>query len=289
LLHRTPIEYPRAAMERGVQGTVIVRATLDEKGNVTDAQVVSGPEILRRAALRSVLDWHYSRAAGSPSSVDVAIDFTLPAAREGSAASTEMERRRMAQKMESAGIEGSSIRGIRYSPMPDQLREELARRLPVREGDQIDEAKMTQLRELAREIDEHIGVGLMMSAEGGNRSVTINFTFPPSPMETSPDRIRVGGNVQANNLIQKAPVKYPPLAKQARIQGTVRFSATIGKDGTVKNLEVISGHPLLVEAAQEGVRQWVYRPTLLNGNPVEVITQVDVNFSLQGEPPPPAL
>jgi protein TonB len=90
----------------------------------------------------------------------------------------------------------------------------------------------------------------------------------------------VGGNVQAVNLINKVTPMYPPLAKQARIQGTVRFNATIAKDGTVKNLEIVSGHPLLAEAAQEAVRQWVYRPTLLNGQPVEVETQIDVNFTL---------
>ena len=73
---------------------------------------------------------------------------------------------------------------------------------------------------------------------------------------------------------------YPPLAKQARISGTVRFTAIIGKDGTIQNLQLITGHPLLVQAATEAVKQWLYKPTLLNGEPVEVITQIDVNFTL---------
>ena len=91
--------------------------------------------------------------------------------------------------------------------------------------------------------------------------------------------IRVGGNVPAANLIRKVQPVYPPLAKQARIQGTVRFTAIIGKDGTIQNLQLFTGHPLLVQAA--GCRpQWVYRPTLLNGEPVEVVTQIDVNFTL---------
>jgi TonB family protein len=102
---------------------------------------------------------------------------------------------------------------------------------------------------------------------------------PPTPWDTR-DRIRVGGNVQAANLIRRVEPIYPPLARQARIQGTVRFDATIGADGHVKNLQLISGHPLLVPAAQEAVRQWVYRPTLLNGIPVEVVTQIDVPFTL---------
>jgi periplasmic protein TonB len=60
----------------------------------------------------------------------------------------------------------------------------------------------------------------------------------------------------------------------------VRFTAIIGKDGTIQNLQLVSGHPMLVAAATEAVKQWVYKPTLLNGEPVEVITQIDVNFTL---------
>ena len=86
----------------------------------------------------------------------------------------------------------------------------------------------------------------------------------------TPQRIRVGGNVQQAKLIRQPKPVYPPLAKQARIQGVVQLSAIIGKDGTIQNLEVVSGHPLLVQAALEAVKQWVYQPTLLNGEPVEV-------------------
>lgn len=108
---------------------------------------------------------------------------------------------------------------------------------------------------------------------------------PPPPVKkeekpATPQRIRVGGNVQSAKLIRQPKPIYPPLAKQARIQGTVKFTAIIGKDGTIQNLQLISGHPLLVPAATEAVKQWVYQPTLLNGEPVEVVTQIDVNFTL---------
>jgi len=93
-------------------------------------------------------------------------------------------------------------------------------------------------------------------------------------------RIRVGGNVQQAKLIYGPKPVYPPLAKQARIQGVVRLTAVIGTDGTIQNLQVVSGHPLLIPAALEAVKQWRYQPTLLNGEPVEVITQIDVNFTL---------
>jgi len=106
---------------------------------------------------------------------------------------------------------------------------------------------------------------------------------PPPPVEqkkAAPTRIRVGGQVQQANLIRQPKPIYPPLAKQARIQGVVRFNAIIGKDGTIQNLQLISGHPLLVPAAEEAVKQWLYKPTLLNGEPVEVATVIDVNFTL---------
>ena len=103
---------------------------------------------------------------------------------------------------------------------------------------------------------------------------------PPLPPSSTPERIRVGANVQQANLIRNVDPVYPPLAVQARIQGTVRFTAVIGRDGRVQNLQLISGHPILVVAAREAASQWEYRPTLLNGSPVEVVTQVDVNFTL---------
>jgi len=108
---------------------------------------------------------------------------------------------------------------------------------------------------------------------------------PPPPKEekpkpVTPKQIRVGGNVQAAKLLNQPKPAYPPLARQARIQGVVRFNAVIGKDGTIQNLTLVSGHPLLVPSATEAVRQWRYQPTLLNNEPVEVVTQIDVNFTL---------
>lgn len=107
---------------------------------------------------------------------------------------------------------------------------------------------------------------------------------PPPPKEApkpaTPKVIRVGGNVQSAKLVNQPRPAYPPLARQARIQGVVRFNAVIGNDGSIQNLTLVSGHPLLVPAATEAVRQWRYQPTLLNGEPVQVVTQIDVNFTL---------
>ena len=102
---------------------------------------------------------------------------------------------------------------------------------------------------------------------------------PPRPKPHTPKRIRVGTIEQAKLIYGPKP-DYPQLARMARIQGTVRLEAVIATDGTIKGLRVESGHPLLVKAALEAVEQWRYQPTLLNGDPVEVETEIDVNFAL---------
>jgi protein TonB len=84
------------------------------------------------------------------------------------------------------------------------------------------------------------------------------------------------------NLIYKVQPLYPPLARSARIQGTVLLRAVISRAGTIENLQALSGPPMLIHAALDAVSQWRYRPYLLNGEPVEVETQVTVNFSLSG-------
>jgi protein TonB len=110
---------------------------------------------------------------------------------------------------------------------------------------------------------------------------SVGSNLPPPPKAT-PQRIRQGGNVTSAKLVNMVRPYYPPLAKQARISGNVLLHAIIAKDGSVIQLEVVSGHPLLVQSALDAVRQWRYQPTLLNGEPVEVDTTVTVVFSLGG-------
>lgn len=98
--------------------------------------------------------------------------------------------------------------------------------------------------------------------------------------QKAPSRIKMDRIVIATKILEKVPPVYPPLARQTRIQGTVRLHAIIGKDGLVKQLELISGHPLLVQSALDAVKKWQYEPVLLNGEPVEVDTTVDVIYAL---------
>jgi len=104
---------------------------------------------------------------------------------------------------------------------------------------------------------------------------------PPAVKKEAPvQRIKVGGNVQAAMVLKRVQPVYPALAKSARVSGVVHLAAIIAKDGTIQELHSLGGPALLITAAMDAVKQWVYRPTLLNGEPVQVETTIDVNFTL---------
>jgi protein TonB len=100
---------------------------------------------------------------------------------------------------------------------------------------------------------------------------------PPAPGETKGSS-KAGGQIQQAVLISKKDPEYPKLARQTGAKGAVKLTATVGKDGRVKSVKVISGHPMLQAAAIEAVKQWIYKPTLLNGQPVETDTEIQLNF-----------
>jgi periplasmic protein TonB len=117
---------------------------------------------------------------------------------------------------------------------------------------------------------------------GGVIGGIISSTPVAVPKVATPQRVRVSQGVSQGLLVHRVNPAYPPLAKQARIQGQVVLHAVIGKDGSIQNLTLVSGHPMLAPAAIEAVKQWKYKPYLLNGEPVEVDTEVLVNFTLSG-------
>jgi periplasmic protein TonB len=117
--------------------------------------------------------------------------------------------------------------------------------------------------------------GSVLNAIGGSEMVLP----PPPPIQTHHPPI---SRIMEGNLIFRVQPEYPPLARQARVEGTVVLRAMISREGLIENLQVLSGHPMLIRAAADAVRQWRYRPYLLNEEPVEVETQVTVNFVLSG-------
>jgi len=172
---------------------------------------------------------------------------------------------------------------------------------PNRRTTNIPELQFTSPREIPKgipnipftEIPNTFGVP--NGVPGGEISKIPNFEFfsrepealpvpppppPPPPVVPAPaPRARVGGNVIAANLISQVKPAYPQLARQARISGVVVLEAEINKEGSIENLKVITGHPLLIQAAIAAVKQWRYKPTLLNSEPVAVVTTITVNFA----------
>jgi TonB family protein len=266
LLHRAAVVYPKEAQAKRVEGTVTLELSLSETGTVTDARVLSGPEELRGAALESVLQWHYAHETQVPGKTQVSIDFKLPAAETTAAIPA-------APPEELAKLDRLII------VAPDAVKQKLEARLTLREGDRITQAGVNELFATLKEVDEHLKASMQPNATKTGSYITIILEGADASAGPS-KKIRVGGNAQAANLIQKVQPIYPAEAKLNHIQGIVRFTATIGKDGTVKNLDLVMGDPILAAAAREAVQKWIYKPTLLNGDPVVVVTQIDVNFTL---------
>jgi protein TonB len=117
---------------------------------------------------------------------------------------------------------------------------------------------------------------------GGIVSFTSSLKYVPKLQTVLPQRIRISQGVTNGLLIHKVEPSYPVLAKSARIQGDVVLKAIIDKEGNIQDLQLVSGHPMLVPAAIDAVRRWHYRPYLLNGQPVEVETTITVIFTLTG-------
>lgn len=134
-------------------------------------------------------------------------------------------------------------------------------------------------------------VGMPSGLYSGASTLLMGSSVPPPPAErkqaaeNKPDApatriMQIGGNVLSGKLIRRVMPVYPLLAVRARISGTVRLLGVVSREGTVRELKVIDGHPLLIPAALEAVRQWVYSPTYLNGEPVEVMAPIEVHFTL---------
>jgi TonB family protein len=183
-------------------------------------------------------------------------------------------------------LAGRTVKGINVSGLSDQSRADLLNQLPVHEGDAYSREILENVTRVVKGFDEHLSI-TVKSAAGG---FTLEIVAPDSvrtpgrtmtaATSTDTKRIMVGGAVQQRKLVSQVRPVYPPEAKAARITGAVKLSALIGKDGSIQNLDVISGEPVLVQSALDAVKQWVYQPTLLNGQPVEVLTEIDLNYSV---------
>jgi protein TonB len=121
--------------------------------------------------------------------------------------------------------------------------------------------------------------GVPGGSTGGVIGGLISSTAPP-PKVAAPQKLRISSGVAEGNLVNKVEPQYPQMAKVAHVQGDVVLQALIAKNGSIENLRAVSGHPILIQAAMEAVKQWRYKPYLLNGEPVEVETTITVKFHM---------
>jgi TonB family protein len=264
VLHRTGVSYPSAALRDGVQGTVSVQVKLDATGIVNDAQVLSGPDELRKAVMESVLQWHFAQeAAGTTRAIQIA--FELPKATGESAAA----------RPPAMSVQQGTIRSIRVTGLSEQASAALLASLPIHEGDEWNAETVQKANQVAKAFDEHVTIRQYAVVQSPNGANAVDLEISAGVQQ-----IQVGTNVQGAMILRKTPPVYPAAAKAAGISGEVRLNATIATDGTVGELTVVSGPPELVQAATDAVKQWVYKPTLLNGSPVQVKTSIVVNFTL---------
>ena len=245
-------------------GTVVLDLTVNDKGEVEDVRVVSGPAELRPRAIRDAVRSSYPPG---PRTRQLKLDFndkvpgTPPPPPQ---------------------IDQAELVGIDYTSLPLALQERITPLTSnLRTGQRFTSAELDQLSLSLVAIDPSLRLRKRISGLAATKTgyalrliIMADEGIPP------PTVIRVGGNLQAANLAHKVEPEYPPLALQARIQGTVRFNVYLTAEGTVERAVVVSGHPLLVPAATEAVSQYRYKPTTLNGKPVSIQTQVDIDFKL---------
>ncbi len=270
LLHRAAIHNPSAA-----SGTVTIEASLSAKGEVTDARVLAGPEDLRKEALASVLQWHYSPGL---SRVEVSVHFDPPATAPRPAPS-----RGLVSPIPASVGSATVVKGIDFLGFSPEAEQDLRNRLPIHPGDTVTAEVRARVIAAVAEFDSHaVAAFTQRPGPDGAPVLMLRVIVTPGAIAVAIQQQprNIGSDIMAANKIQNVIPVYPPLAKSARIQGVVKLAVTVGTDGAVRDAQIVSGHPLLVQAARDAVMQWAYKPTLLNGEPVEVQTTVDVNFTL---------
>jgi len=244
LRDRTPVQAPQ-----GATGLVEVDVRLNAKGEVTDAQEVSGPEALRREVLSTVLNWHY--ATPSPATARVTVSFSPPDPPPPPAAATR-------------------IGAINYRNISPEMERRIQDEFGLKTGDPLPD--LGNLQTKVKDLNGQLSV-LMSRSSNSARELTF-FLDPPGTY-------RVSSGVSKGLLLNQVRANYPPSAKQAGVQGVVRMQAVIGEGGNIERLDVIEGPEMLRQPAMDAVRQWTYRPYLLNRQPIKMVTEIEINFALR--------
>jgi TonB family protein len=299
VLNRVDPEYPALARQARISGVVRLTVGIATDGSVKSMQVVNGHPLLVPAALEAVREWRFQPPPNETTSM-LEVPFTMP---PGEAASGAQPGQTAFGRLVAPP---PAVSNVQLSPAPAVLNRVDPEYPPLARQARI--SGIVRLRVgiatdgSVKSIEVVNGHPLLVPpalesvrqwrfqppASEITSTVEVPFVLPPGDTPSSaqqgkqaaPQRIKVGGTVQAANLIRKTDPIYPSQAIAERIEGPVTLQITIDESGQVERTEAIEGNPILAGAAMEAVRQWVYRPTLLNGHPVTVITTVTVPFRL---------
>jgi TonB family protein len=315
--------YPPLARQARIQGIVVLRIVISKSGEVGNAQLVSGHPMLAPAAIEAVKQWRYEpyepggepveiqtdvqvnfRLAGEPEPKGTVGDnpggYSLPAATPGVPRAPEAVMRTLrSEKVDPVypaeavrqRIEGSVVLDARVGASGEVEDATLISGHPTLAAAAIEAVKQWKYRPYMVDgkpgaVETTVRMNFALSESGYDGTATEPAPapkFPTAPQTDTPQRVRVSQGVMQGMAARKVPPAYPTEAKDQGIQGVVLMNVRIDKQGRVSSAEVVSGEPSLAAAAVEAVRQWKYRPYLLNGKPVEVETQVQVSFTLSQE------
>ena len=286
MLYRKEAQYPKIARQTGAQGPVALDVTIGTDGHVKAAKVLSGHPMLANAAVEAVKQWRYY-PPDSEVTIPVTVNFVAPASQQ------------------TGGQNGGQVAPAPNAANPGAAHAEP--RLIYRKEPEYPKiaqqtgAGGTVVLEATIGTDGHVKAVKVLSGHPmlTNAAVEAVKQWVYSPLEAEVATevrlnfggqapARTGGQITQAQLISRKGAVYPKEAKEAGVTGDVKLAITIGKDGLVTNVKVLSGHPLLAQAAEDAVRQWVYKPTLLNGQPVETESSVMIHFVGDGTPAPPS-
>jgi TonB family protein len=302
--------YPPLARQARIQGLVVLKIAINTSGDVQNLQLVSGHPMLAPAAIEAVKQWKYQPflVDGEPANVTttVQVSFTLaennpPTQQGGVLPMPGLAAENPGPEAAVVRVSEGVMRSFRtekvdpeYPPSARQQRIQGQVLLDVKIGasGEVENIKVISAHPLFAppaieavkqwkyrpyllngnpvEVETKVSVSFTLSDD---QALVIDSPLPPQ-------RVRVSSGVVSGLLVSKVNPIYPPDAREQAVQGVVVLQVEIDKEGNVQNVTLISGHPLLAPAAIDAVKQWKYTPYLLNGNPVNIDTQVQVNFTL---------
>jgi len=294
--------YTAEAMRAGIEGTVVLEATIGADGLVSDAVVIRGIPMLDESALAAVRQWVFEPPVEAPVVAPIEMRFTLrkgdstlqpppPPTRDRgqtqrppsavSVRATPAVLREVTPvyppEAMSAGIEGS----VEVEMMIGAEGKVTHVRVLRSDNPVFDEPALTAARQwlFAKPTEGSVVRTVELFFTLASHSSAGRPLSHPNLFEIEPDAVRVGSNIRTPVKLRDVRPEYPPIARSAGVRGMVIVEVLIGRDGRVADARILRSIPLLDQAAVDAVRQWEFRPTLMNGTPVPVIMTVTVNFT----------